>query len=84
MSTDARTSALAHATEELLEEFTFGRIHEPQLGWLEEHLLICAQCQSQLDDIEEYKIFELHLGQSVEPHGSLCLYVRPLLLGRVE
>ena len=57
MSTDARTSALAHATEELLEEFTFGRIHEPQLGWLEEHLLICVQCQSQLNDIEEYKIF---------------------------
>jgi len=57
MSTDARPSVLVHATEELLEEYTFGRIREPQLGWLEEHLLICPQCQSELDDIEEYKVF---------------------------
>lgn len=57
MSTDARPSVLVHATEELLEEYSFGRIREPQLGWLEEHLLICPQCQSELDDIEEYKAF---------------------------
>lgn len=57
MSTDARPSALVHATEELLEEYTFGRIREPQLGWLEEHLLICPQCQSELEDSEEYKVF---------------------------
>ena len=57
MSTDARPSVLVHATEELLEEYSFGRICEPQLGWLEEHLLICPQCQSELDDIEEYKVF---------------------------
>ncbi len=57
MSTDARPSALVHATEELLEEYTFGRVREPQLGWLEEHLLICQQCQSELEGIEEYKLF---------------------------
>jgi hypothetical protein len=57
MSTDAGPSIHVHATEELLEEYTFGRIGEPQLGWLEEHLLICPQCQSDLEDIEEYKIF---------------------------
>ena len=57
MSSDARPSVLAHVTEELLEEYSFGRIREPQLGWLEEHLLICPQCQSELDDIEEYKVF---------------------------
>ncbi len=57
MSTDARPSALVHATEELLEEYTFGRICEPQLGWLEEHLLICPECQTALDDIDEYRIF---------------------------
>jgi len=56
MSSDARPSVLVHATEELLEEYSFGRICEPQLGWLEEHLLICAQCQLELDDIEEYKV----------------------------
>jgi hypothetical protein len=57
MSTDARPSVLVHATEEVLEEYSFGRICEPQLGWLEEHLLICPQCQSELDGIEEYKVF---------------------------
>ena len=57
MSADGRPSVLVHATEELLEEYTFGRIGEPQLGWLEEHLLICPECQSELDDIEEYKVF---------------------------
>ena len=57
MSTDARPSVLVHATEEVLEEYTFGRICEPQLGWLEEHLLNCPQCQSELEDIEEYKVF---------------------------
>lgn len=57
MSTDARPSVLVHATEELLEEYSFGRICEPQLSWLEEHLLICPECQSDLEDIEEYKVF---------------------------
>ena len=57
MSTDARPSVLVHPTEELLEEYSFGRICEPQLGWLEEHLLICPQCQWNLDGIEEYKVF---------------------------
>lgn len=57
MSTDARPSALVHATEELLEEYTFGRISEPQLSCLEDHLLICPQCQSELEVIEEYKVF---------------------------
>jgi hypothetical protein len=55
MSSDARPSVLVHLTEELLEEYSFGRIYEPQLGWLEEHLLICPQCQLELDDIAEYK-----------------------------
>jgi hypothetical protein len=54
MSSDARPSVLVHATEELLEEYSFGRIYEPQLGRLEEHLLICPQCQSTLTGIDEY------------------------------
>jgi hypothetical protein len=56
MSLDARPSVLVHATEELLEEYTFGRICEPQLGWLEEHLLICPQCQLELEDLAEYRL----------------------------
>ena len=54
MSSDARPSVLAHATEELLEEYSFGRISEPQLGWLEEHLLICGTCQDRLQTVDGY------------------------------
>jgi len=54
MSSNARPSVLVHATEEILEEYSFGRIYEPQLGLLEEHLLICPQCQSLLSDVDEY------------------------------
>lgn len=54
MSSDVRSSVPGHATEDLLEEYTFGRIHEPDLGRLEEHLLICAQCQSALLAVDEY------------------------------
>jgi hypothetical protein len=43
-----------HPTEELLEEYSFGRIHEPALATLEEHLLICPFCQSRLEQIEDY------------------------------
>ncbi|MEO8049325.1 MAG: hypothetical protein ABI833_02825 [Acidobacteriota bacterium] len=57
MSSDARPSVLVHATEEILEEYSFGRISEPQLGRLEEHLLICPECQSALADIDEYRVF---------------------------
>ena len=57
MSTDARPLVPVHATEELLEEYSFGRICEPELGWLEDHLLICPRCQSDLEEIEEYKVF---------------------------
>jgi hypothetical protein len=56
MSLDARPSVLVHATEEVLEEYTFGRICEPQLGWLEEHLLICLQCQLELEELAEYRL----------------------------
>jgi hypothetical protein len=48
-------SLAVHPTEDLLEEYSFGRIPEPALAALEEHLLICPVCQSQLLAIDEYK-----------------------------
>ena len=47
---------LVHATEELLEEYTFGRIPSRNSAG-GRTLLVCPQCQSELDDIEEYKVF---------------------------
>ena len=55
MSSDVLPSVPVHPTEDLLEEYSFGRIREPGLTSLEEHLLICAQCQAQLLAIDEYR-----------------------------
>jgi len=55
MSSDVLPSVPVHPTEDLLEEYSFGRIYEPALAPLEEHLLICAQCQAQLLEIDEYR-----------------------------
>lgn len=54
MSLDVLPSVPVHPTEELLEEYSFGRICEPALGPLEEHLLDCTLCQSRLLVIDEY------------------------------
>ena len=43
-----------HLTEELLEEYCFGRVPEPALAVLEIHLLQCAACQIQLAELDEY------------------------------
>jgi hypothetical protein len=56
MSSNAQPSILVHATEEILEEYSFGRICEPQLGRLEDHLLICPRCHAALGEIDEYKM----------------------------
>jgi hypothetical protein len=47
--------APAHPTEDLLEEYSFGRVDEPALADLEEHLLICVSCQIRLEEVDEYK-----------------------------
>ena len=44
----------AHPTEEILEEYIFGRVCEPDLAALEEHLLVCVPCQVKLEELEDY------------------------------
>jgi hypothetical protein len=43
-----------HAPEEFLEEYVMGRVQEPALSVLEEHLLTCAPCQTKLMELNEY------------------------------
>jgi len=54
MSLDTLPSAPVHPTEELLEEYSFGRVSEPALARFEEHLLDCTLCQARLLAIDEY------------------------------
>jgi hypothetical protein len=55
MSSNILPSVGVHPSEEVLEEYSFGRIPEPALAALEEHLLICPVCQSQLLAVDDYK-----------------------------
>lgn len=52
MSSPLLPASAVHPTEELLEEYSFGRVCGPSLARLEEHLLVCADCQDQLKEVE--------------------------------
>jgi hypothetical protein len=54
MSLDTLPSVPVHPTEDLLEEYSFGRVVEPELAPLEEHLLDCTLCQDRLLAVDEY------------------------------
>lgn len=43
-----------HASDECLEQYAMGSLEEPLLGELEEHLLLCSQCQDHLQEIDAY------------------------------
>lgn len=43
-----------HATEDALERYSMGRVAEPELAELEEHLLVCELCQDRLVEEEDF------------------------------
>jgi len=43
-----------HPTEDLLEEYVFGRLQEPALSIIEDHLLTCSCCQLTLAQLDDY------------------------------
>jgi hypothetical protein len=43
-----------HPVEEILEEYAFNHLGDAQAAALEEHILICADCQKNLENIDEY------------------------------
>jgi anti-sigma factor RsiW len=43
-----------HIPEDLLELYSLGRLDESQLAPVEEHLLICHDCQDRLEGIDEF------------------------------
>jgi anti-sigma factor RsiW len=42
-----------HLTDERLAEYSKGRLDEPQLGEVEEHLLICERCRVRLTEFDD-------------------------------
>lgn len=43
-----------HASDEALELYATHSLPEPVLAEIEEHLLVCSQCQKQLEEIDAY------------------------------
>jgi hypothetical protein len=43
-----------HPSEEALERYATHSLEEPALAEIEEHLLVCSQCQQQLEEIDAY------------------------------
>ena len=41
-----------HASDESLELYSHGRLQEPLLGQIEEHLLICERCRKRLTEFD--------------------------------
>jgi hypothetical protein len=45
---------MSHPEEAQLERYAMGRLNEPELSAVEEHLLICEPCQDRLDEATAY------------------------------
>ena len=40
---------MGHIEDDLIERYSMGRLTEPELSEVEEHLLICTQCQERVE-----------------------------------
>jgi hypothetical protein len=49
-----QVESVRHPAEELLEKYAMGKIAEDQLPSLEEHLLVCSDCQVRMADMDDY------------------------------
>jgi hypothetical protein len=48
------TEDLDHISDEALEQYAMQTLPESACGTLEEHLLVCSECQGRLDQTERY------------------------------
>jgi hypothetical protein len=54
MSVEALPEVRLHPAEEVLEEYCLGRVKDPILSRVEEHLLVCPACCARLADLDIY------------------------------
>jgi anti-sigma factor RsiW len=47
-------SSVRHASENDLEEYVLGRLPEPDLASVEEHLFVCDRCRERLRALDEF------------------------------
>jgi hypothetical protein len=66
---EAKFTQDGHPDVNTLEEYAFGRLPEPVSENLEEHLLVCARCQSALAEIDEYILLMKHATAQLASEG---------------
>ncbi len=49
-------SSISHESDERLELYALGRLAEPQVALVEEHLLVCPACQARLETLETFAL----------------------------
>ena len=64
---------ILHQTDERLELYALGRLPEPWVAEVEEHLLVCAACQERVNDLEAYAR-AMRQAISTEPAESSHLF----------
>ena len=69
--------AQAHPSEEVLEEYALGRLTGPELEQLEEHLLVCAQCQDGLAEIDEFIVIMKQAAGRLQQESPVGTAPRP-------
>ena len=46
--------ALLHVSEDLLDQYAMGVLSQDELAGVEEHLLLCPECQARLEETDEF------------------------------
>lgn len=61
----------SHFPDDVLEQYSMGKLSSLDYGPLEEHLLLCTTCQTRLTKVEEFvQVIRAVLTESASnPHG---------------
>jgi anti-sigma factor RsiW len=71
-----------HPSEEVLEEYSFGRLSGQNLDAVEEHLLVCGACQATLAETEQYiHLVKAATSQPVLPKRGVPVRLRTMFPG---
>ena len=76
MSVAVLSTSHVHPTDDLLDEYVFGRLPEPALSTFEDHLLTCSSCRSALAELDDY-IRATKIALAELQHASLTPAVWP-------
>jgi len=63
----ATPEAMPHISDDSLEQYTMGTLPEPDLNLVEEHLLICEECQDRLKATDAYVVA---MRSALKKHGK--------------